>query len=79
MQYIGDVLAQARHVVAFTVDQNHKVVRVADDAPVRSAVSASVRSPAPGRHRRTGLPRRHQVLVERRQGDVGQQGDRMPP
>lgn len=34
LQHVGDVLAQRLDVVVCAVDQNHEIVRVADDSPV---------------------------------------------
>src|SRR4029077_15696819 len=60
-------------VCLVTVHEYDEIVRIADDSPPRQALDAAPTTQVSSRHRTARLPWPHQVLIEHRQNDVGQQ------
>ncbi len=59
--------------------EHDEIVRVADDPPVRQALRAASGASAGSAHSPAWLPWPVDVLVERAQGDVGQQRGQHAP
>ena len=67
------LLAHRFGVALGAVHQHHEVVRVADNPPRRRSPWSDGTCVCSGSHRPAGLPRRHHVLIEHGQRDVGEQ------
>ncbi len=72
-EHLGDLLAQCLGVLPGPIDQDDEVVRVADQPPRWQAPSPASFAPRAVGQLAAALPRPVQVLIELRQGDVGQQ------
>src|SRR5215212_8664390 len=72
-EHVGDVFTQGLDVCLVTVHEDNEIVRIADDSPPWQALDAAPTTQRGSGHRSARLPWPHQVLIEPRQSDVGQQ------
>ena len=71
-QRAGELIAQRLGVFAGPRDHGDEIIRIADQPPIRKPAATPRRASRARDHRH--LPGLHEVIVEHRQGDVGEHG-----